>query len=71
MEDAADDGCLDRVGDEQLRPTVTHVAVGGAAAHPFSFADAAFEAGGDAVDDGGMLELGEDTEHLQHHPTGR
>jgi hypothetical protein len=45
--------------------------LGGAAAHPFAFADAAFEAGGDAVDDRGVFELGEHAEHLQHHPPRR
>ncbi|HTS72144.1 MAG TPA: hypothetical protein VMG74_00360 [Gaiellaceae bacterium] len=71
VEDAAHDRCLDRVRHEQLRLAVTHVAVGGAAAHPFAFAHAAFESGGDAVDDGGVLELGKHAEHLQHHPPGR
>ena len=46
------------------------VAVGRAAAHPAAFADTPFEPGDDAVDDGGVLELGEDAEHLQHHPPG-
>jgi hypothetical protein len=56
---------------EQLGLFVAGVAVGGAAAHPFAFADAAFEAGGDAVDDRGVFELGEHAEHLQHHPPRR
>ncbi|HUZ15266.1 MAG TPA: hypothetical protein VMU72_03695 [Gaiellaceae bacterium] len=71
LEDAAHDRCLHFVGHEQLGVFVAGVAVGGAAAHPFAFADAAFESCGDAVDDGGVFELGEHTQHLQHHPPGR
>jgi hypothetical protein len=35
---------------------------------PSAFFRAALDAGGDAVDHSGVLELGEDAEHLQHHP---
>jgi hypothetical protein len=66
VEDAADDRCLDRVGEEQS--VLACVAVGRAAAHPFALADAALQSGGDAVDNRGVFELGEDAEHLQHHP---
>jgi hypothetical protein len=37
---------------------------------PPPFFRAAFDAGGDAVDDGGVFELCEHAEHLQHHPPG-
>src|SRR5581483_11353200 len=62
---------LDRVRHEQLRLLIAGVAVRGPPAHPFAFADTAFESGGDTVDDGGVLELGEHAEHLQHHPPRR
>ncbi|MGC2373779.1 MAG: hypothetical protein WA484_07890 [Solirubrobacteraceae bacterium] len=35
---------------------------------PAAFAGAALDPRGDAVNDGGVLELGKDAEHLQHHP---
>jgi hypothetical protein len=70
MEDASNHRRLHGIRHEQLRLLVAHVSIGETAAHPFAFADAAFEAGGDAVDDGGVFELGEDAEHLQHHPAG-
>ena len=41
-----------------------------ASAVPAAFLGAAFDAGGDSVDDGGVLELGEHAEHLQHHAPG-
>ncbi|HEX5247792.1 MAG TPA: hypothetical protein VFW41_11755 [Gaiellaceae bacterium] len=71
VEDATDDRRLHFVRNKQLGLFVAGVAVGSAAAHPFAFADAAFESGGDAVDDGGVFELGEHAEHLQHHPSRR
>jgi hypothetical protein len=58
VEDATHDGRLHLVRHEQLGVFVAPAAVGGASAHPFAFADAAFASGGDAVDDGGVLELG-------------
>jgi hypothetical protein len=50
---------------------VAAVAEGQPAGRPVTFAGAASDAGGDAVDDGGVLELGEYGQHLQHHPPGR
>jgi hypothetical protein len=70
VKDPADDRRLDRVRDQELALRAARVAVGRAAAHPAAFADAPLEAGGDAVDDRCVFELGEDAEHLQHHPAG-
>ena len=47
------------------------VAVGAAAAAPAAAGGFAFLAGDDPLDDQGALELGEDAEHLHHHPPGR
>ena len=71
LEDAPDYRCLHLVGHEQLGLFVAGVAVRRSAAHPFAFADAAFQPGGDAVDNRRVLELCEHAEHLQHHPPRR
>ena len=54
-----------------LLVVVATVAEREAPGRPLAFLGAAFEAGGDAVDDRRMLELGDYRQHLQHHPTRR
>lgn len=68
LEDALHDGRLDRIGDEQALFVGEDVAEGRSAAEPASLFCASFDAGADPVDDRGVFELGEHTEHLQHHP---
>ena len=67
LEHAADDWRLALVRDEVL-VVVAAVAEGESAVCPAPLLGAPFDAGGDAVDDRGVLELGEHGEHLQHHP---
>ncbi|HEX4114736.1 MAG TPA: hypothetical protein VHY18_02565 [Solirubrobacteraceae bacterium] len=69
-EDAADDGRGALIGDELLL-LVACVSEWDASVGPASFPGASLNAAGDAVDDGGVLELGEHAEHLQHHAAGR
>ncbi|HET8821519.1 MAG TPA: hypothetical protein VFM57_08220 [Thermoleophilaceae bacterium] len=71
IEHAADDRRLHRVGDEHALLVREDVAKGRSAAEPASFLCSSFDASGDAVDDRGVLELGEHRQHLQHHPTCR
>jgi hypothetical protein len=65
--DPSDRWCGDRVGHELA--VVEVVAEGWASAVPAAFAGATLDPRGDAVDDRGVLELGEYAEHL-HHPAG-
>jgi hypothetical protein len=67
--DPPDCWCGDRVWCELA--VLEGVAEWWASAVPAAFAGAALDPGGDAVDDGGVLELGEHAEHLQHHPSCR
>ena len=67
--DALDGRRGDRVWCELA--VVERVSEGWASAVPAAFLGAAFDTGGDAIDDGGVLELGEHAEHLQHHPACR
>jgi hypothetical protein len=68
-EDAPDDGRRALIGDELLL-LVARVSEWDASVGSASFSGAALDAAGDAVDDGGVLELGEHAEHLQHHSAG-
>jgi hypothetical protein len=63
--DTPDNGRGDRVGRELA--IVEGVPERRSAAVPAAFLGAAFYPGGDPVNDGGVLELGEHAEHLQHH----
>ncbi|HVC87819.1 MAG TPA: hypothetical protein VNC40_10390 [Gaiellaceae bacterium] len=68
IEDPPDDRRLDRVGDQAAFLVGEGVAERRSAGVPAALLRAAFDAGADAVDDRGVLELGEHAEHLQHHP---
>jgi hypothetical protein len=70
VEHALHDRCLHRIRDEQALLVREQVAEGWPAAEPAAFFGAAFDAGAYAVDDRGVLELGEHRQHLQHHPAG-
>lgn len=70
VEDAADDGRFHRVRNQYALFGREEVAERRSAAEPAALFRAAFDSGGDAVDDGGVLELGEHGQHLQHHPAG-
>lgn len=59
VEGAAHHGHFHRVGDEDSFLAGEQVAEGRPAAEPSAFLGAPFDAGGNAVDDGGVLELGE------------
>ncbi|MBF6556311.1 MAG: hypothetical protein IVW52_09085 [Acidimicrobiales bacterium] len=50
---------------------VDHVTKWSLPATPLASGRFALHAGDDSVDDRGALKLGEDTEHLDHHATGR
>jgi hypothetical protein len=67
LEDAPDDGRGALVRDELLA-LVADIAERDAAVRPTSFTGAALDTGRDAVNDRGVLELGEHAEHLKHHP---
>jgi len=69
VEDPAHDRRLPLAGD-QLLVLVAAVAVRDAAVGPVALLRAPLDPGGDAVHDRRVLELGEHTEHLQHHPPG-
>ncbi|HVN62425.1 MAG TPA: hypothetical protein VMT59_14290 [Gaiellaceae bacterium] len=70
LEDAAYDGRLSLVGDDVF-VVVSAVAEGELAGRPAALLGATFDPGGDAVDDGRVLELREHRQHLQHHPPRR
>jgi len=67
LEDGPDDRCGALVRD-QLLALVAGIAEGEAAVRPAPFPRAALDAAGYAVNDNGVLELGEHAKHLQHHP---
>jgi hypothetical protein len=71
IEHTPHDGRLDWVGDKHALLVREEVAEGWAAAEPAPLLGPSFDAGADAVDDGGVFELGEHGQHLQHHPTRR
>lgn len=52
-------GCADGAWQERFAVGVARVPVGDAPAHPAALAHAPFKPGGDAVNDRGVLELGE------------
>ncbi|HET8606007.1 MAG TPA: hypothetical protein VFL66_03155 [Gaiellaceae bacterium] len=68
VEHAPHDRRFHRVRNEHALLVRERVAERRATAEPASLLRAAFDSGADAVDDGGMLELGEHRQHLQHHP---
>jgi hypothetical protein len=70
LEDSPDDRRGALVGD-QLLLLVACVSERNAPVRPPPFLGAPLDARGHAVDDRCMLELGEDAEHLKHHPAGR
>jgi hypothetical protein len=71
VEDPPHDRRLDLVGDKRALLVGEEVAERRSAGVPAAFLGAALDPGGDAVDDRGVLELGEHGQHLQHHPAGR
>ncbi|MGA8353477.1 MAG: hypothetical protein WB698_04845 [Solirubrobacteraceae bacterium] len=70
LEDAANDrrGALVR---DKLLAIVADVAEGDTSVGPAAFPCPALDAAGHAVNDRGVLKLGEHPEHLQHHPPRR
>jgi hypothetical protein len=68
LEDALHDRRLPLVRDDVLL-LVAPVAERQPPGRPASLLRPALDPGGDAVDDRGVLELREHTQHLQHHPT--
>jgi hypothetical protein len=54
--------------DDEVPVLAPHVAEGRRADRPLAACGLALQARHDAVDDRGPLELGEDAEHLHHHP---
>jgi hypothetical protein len=70
VEDAAHDGRLDRVRNQYVLFVREEVAERGSAAEPAALLRPALDPRRDAIDDGGVLELGEHGQHLQHHPPG-
>jgi len=71
IEDPAHDRRFHRVGHERALLVGKEVAERRPAGEPAALLGATLDPGGDAVDDGGVFELGEHGEHLQHHPAGR
>ena len=71
LEDVRDDLGRSAIGRQARTVRPTAVAVGVAAHGPLPAAGLALHAGGDAFDDRRPLELGEDAQHLDHHPSGR
>jgi hypothetical protein len=60
-----------RSSENQLLAFVARVAEWDTSVGPATFLGATLDPRGHAIDDRGVLELGEHTEHLQHHPTCR
>ncbi|MFY9579386.1 MAG: hypothetical protein WAQ33_08670 [Gaiellaceae bacterium] len=70
-EDLLHEWCLGWVGFQVAALRVEAVAEGERAAGPLAAGRLAFHAGDHPLDDRRPFELGEDTEHLDHHPPGR
>ena len=68
-EDLRHHGSLGRLGDEEAPLVVKSVAEGDVAADPLSPFCLSFHPGDRAFDNRRPLELGEDAEHLHHHPS--
>ncbi|HEX3609247.1 MAG TPA: hypothetical protein VHU14_06230 [Solirubrobacterales bacterium] len=62
---------LSRLGNKEATVAIESVAEGDVAANPLAAFGLTLHPGDGALDDGGALELGEDTEELHHHPPGR
>jgi hypothetical protein len=71
VEDPAHDRCLYPIGYKGALLVGEEVTERWPARVPAALLCATFDAGRDAVDDRGVLELGEHGKHLQHHPPGR
>ncbi|HET8895073.1 MAG TPA: hypothetical protein VFM96_13345 [Gaiellaceae bacterium] len=71
VEHTADDRCLHRVGDEHALLARERVPERWPPTEPAALLRAPLNACADAVDDSGVLELGEHGQHLQHHPPRR
>lgn len=71
VEDVAHDPGGPRVGSQAGATGAAVVAIRVAAHRPFPAAGLALHASADALDDRSPLELGEDAQHLEHHPPRR
>ncbi|HEX4754879.1 MAG TPA: hypothetical protein VH661_03885 [Candidatus Dormibacteraeota bacterium] len=71
IEDHRDQWCFCFLNHEEPRRAIDPIAEGPTTHGPAAARRLALHAGDDAVDNGGALELGEDAEHLHHHPAGR
>src|ERR1700681_3612175 len=67
--DDRDHRCLVLVHGKAIVLPVDVIAKGSLSSAPATSGGLAFHAGDHPVDDGGPLELGEDTKHLHHHPS--
>src|SRR5439155_12309395 len=71
IEDQARDRCLGFVRFEQRSVAVKAIAIGRMSTQPLAARGFALHTCDHAIDQRGALELGENAEHLDHHPARR